>query len=246
MESDGRWRLIEYSHKDPAFNLAIEEAMLRYHLEENGPCTIRLWMNPPSVILGRFQGIDGNVNLKYCVDNGIKVLRRVSGGGAVYHDYGNLNYTLIIPNNLFNGVLKDVKASYHFLCSGVIVALRSLGVKAVEVNGNITINGKKISGSAQYRLYHSILHHGTLMIKVNINQLGKALNIKNPKKYLTNLSEHLPYNVSLSEISDAIVRAYESVFGTKFSLTKLSTWEVKEAIRLYKIKYSKTSWNIEG
>ena len=246
MENIRRWRLIEYSHKDPAFNLAIEEAILRYHLERNGPCTLRLWLNPPSVVLGCFQGVDGNVNLKYCMDNGIKVLRRISGGGTVYHDYGNLNYTLITSNNLFNGALKDVKTSYHILCSGLVEALRSLGVKAVEAGGNITINGKKVSGSAQHRLYSSMLHHGTLMIKVNMNQLGKALNIRNPGKDLTNLNEHLPDNVSILEIRDAIVRMYEKRFKIELVPSELSVWEVKEALKLYRIKYSKDSWNIEG
>jgi lipoate-protein ligase A len=95
-----------------------------------------------------------------CERLGATILRRVSGGGAVYHDHGNLNYSVILHKHSLKTRLDDVEKSYDLLCGGLIEGLKILGIDAYNQKGDIMICGKKVSGSAQHRLYDAILHHG--------------------------------------------------------------------------------------
>ena len=122
--------------------------------------------------------------METCKSLGINVLRRASGGGAVYHDWGNLNYSLIVHKSSLIANLEDVEKSYDLFCGGVIEGLRMLGIAAHNRKGDIIIDGKKVSGSAQHRLYNTILHHGTLMVDVNLDLLGRTLGLSEPRKYL--------------------------------------------------------------
>jgi lipoate-protein ligase A len=124
------WRVLDYSSEDPAMNLAIDEAILRCLLEDRSPDTLRLWRNPPSVIIGCFQNPDSDVDMEACKDLGVNVLRRVSGGGAVYHDWGNLNYSVIIHKSSLKADIEDVEKSYYLFCGGVIEGLSLLGIAA--------------------------------------------------------------------------------------------------------------------
>lgn len=237
------WRLLDYSSKNPAMNLAIEEAILRYLLEYSGPNTLRLWQNPPCVVIGYFQNPYSEVNIAICKKLRIPVVRRVSGGGAVYHDYGNLNYSLFVHKSIL-GTDTDVEKSYDLFCKGVIEGLKILGIEAYNQRGNILINNKKISGSAQYRLYNVILHHGTLMINVNLNMLKQALRISNPEKILVNLQDVIPAKISLNNIKNAIKIGFEKTLNVKFKEETLTVKERQIAKKLWRVKYSKEDWNI--
>lgn len=242
MEKGLHWRLLDYSSKNPAMNLAVEEAILRYLLECNGPNTLRLWRNPPCVVVGYFQNPYSEVNIAACKKLRIPIIRRVSGGGAVYHDYGNLNYSLFMHKSIL-GTEMDVEKSYDLFCNGVIEGLKILGIKAYNKRGSILIN-KKNSGSAQYRLYDVILHHGTLMINVNLDVLKQALGISNPEKILVNLQDVVPAKISLNSIKNAIKVGFEKTLNVKFSKGTLTLKERQIANKLWKIKYSKEGWNI--
>ena len=244
MTMQHRWRLLDYSSKDPAMNLAIEEAILRCLLEYCSPDTLCLWQNPPSVIIGCFQSPRSEVNIAACKKLGIDVLRRVSGGGAVYHDYGNLNYSLIVHKSSLKAPLEDVEKSYGLFCSGVIEGLRMLGIYAYNRGGDIMIGGKKFSGSAQHRLYDAILHHGTLMVDVNLDMLGRTLGVSDPQRHLINLHDVLPRRVPLSKIKRAINTGFEKRFNVKLKNGTLTPRERQTAKKLYEIKYSKRYWNI--
>jgi lipoate-protein ligase A len=244
MTTQHYWRLLDYSSEDPAMNLAIEEAILRCLLEHSSPNTLRLWQNPPSVIIGRFQISKSEVNIVACKKLGIDILRRVSGGGAVYHDYGNLNYSLIAHKSSLNFQIDNVEKSYDLFCSGVIEGLKMLDIDAYNLGGDIMINGKKVSGSAQHRLYDAILHHGTLMVDVNFDILGRTLRVSDPRRYLINLYDVLPRKVSLNEIKRAIKKGFEKRFNVKFKKRKtLFPRERQTAKRLYEIRYRKRDWN---
>jgi lipoyltransferase/lipoate-protein ligase len=240
------WRMLDYSSEDPAMNLAIDEAILRCLLEYHSPNTLRLWRNPPSVIIGCFQNPESYVDVDACKDLGINVLRRASGGGAVYHDPGNLNYSVIIHKSSLKANVEEVKKSYDLFCGGVIEGLRMLGITASNRTGDIVITGKKVSGSAQHRLYNTILHHGTLMIDVNLDLLGRSLGLPEPQKYLINLCDVLSREVPLGKIEKAISNGFEKKFNVMLHKETLTSKERLIAKQLYNLKYSKEDWNIHN
>jgi len=245
MITQHHWRMLDCSSKHPAMNLAIDEAILRCLLEDRSPDTVRLWQNPPTVVIGCFQNPKSEVNIAACKKLGISIVRRVSGGGAVYHDYGNLNYSLIVHKPSLRAHLDDVEKSYDLFCSGVIEGLRTLGIHAYNRKGDIMIGGKKVSGSAQHRLYDAILHHGTLMVDVDLVMLARTLGLSDPERHLINLRDVLPHEVPLSRIKRNIIGGFEKRLNMKLRKGTLTPRERQIAKNLYEAKYSKRDWNIE-
>ena len=236
------WRMIDYSSEDPAMNLAIDEAILRSVLENHGPNTLRLWQNPPAVVIGHFQDPKSVASIVDCEKLGIRIFRRVSGGGAVYHDYGNVNYSIIVRKPSLAVGVENVERSYSFFCSGVLEGLGMLRVQARNNSGNIVVEGKKISGSAQHRLYDTILHHGTLMVNVDFSTLGRALKNQNPHATLVNLSEILK-NITIEKTKNAVRKGYEKTFSVNLRKRSLTPNEMRAASSLYQTKYNNRDWN---
>lgn len=162
---------IRNESKDPHFNLALEEYVF-YNFDPNEEYVI-LWQNEPSVIIGRNQNTIEEINAKFIKEHNINVVRRMSGGGAVYHDLGNLNYTFIINSD------KDVISNFKKFTEPIVSALAKLGVKA-EFSGrnDITIDGKKFSGNAQHYANNRLLHHGTILFNSDLAVVQEALNVK--------------------------------------------------------------------
>lgn len=187
---------------DPYFNLALDEyAMKNIDVGED---YFFLWQNQPSIIIGKNQNTLEEINPHFVEENNIKVARRVSGGGAVYHDFGNLNFTFITN-------IEDVgKVNFKKYVQPVIDALKSMGVNA-EASGrnDILIDGKKISGNAQRQANGRLMHHGTLMFDVDVEKMVKALNVaedkfiskaaKSVRSRVTNIKEHLPEGTTLAD-----------------------------------------------
>jgi len=242
MKDQRHWRLLDYSLKNPAMNLAIEEAILRCRLEGKSSDTLRFWRNPPSIVIGCFQNPWKEVNLSICKELGISIFRRASGGGTVYHDYGNLNYSLIIHKSSLEANLDDVEKSYDIFCSGVIEGLKMLGVNACDRGNSIMIGERKISGSAQHRLYDVILHHGTLMVNVDLHTLEYALNLSKVERRLVNLATTLSENVSLVKIKKAIVKGFEKTLNVKFEKGLLTPEEWRVTRMLYDMKYGTSEY----
>jgi lipoate-protein ligase A len=236
------WRMIDYSSKDPAMNLAIDEAILRSVLENHGPNTLRLWQNPPAVVIGHFQDPKSVASIADCEMLGIGIFRRVSGGGAVYHDYGNLNYSIIVRKPSLAVGVENVERSYTFFCGGAVEGLGMLSVQARNNGGNIVVEGKKISGSAQHRLYDAILHHGTCMVNVDLSILGRTLKIQNPHATLVNLSEILE-SITMEKTKNAIRKGYEKTCRVNLKKGSLTPNEIRTATILYQTKYSDRDWN---
>jgi len=140
----GVWRLLDLSDADPYVNMAIEEAVMRAVGAGQAPPTLRLCQNYIAVVIGYFQDAAEEVNLEACRQSGTAVVRRITGGGAVYHDRGNLNYALSIPLH-DPRVPANVLASYHLLCQGLIEALAELGLDAEYAPINdIVVGGRKV------------------------------------------------------------------------------------------------------
>jgi len=192
---------------DPYFNLALDEYAMQ-HIDV-GEDYFFLWQNSPSIIIGKNQNTLEEINSQFVEDNKIKVARRVSGGGAVFHDYGNLNFTIITN-------ISDVnKVDFKKYVQPVIRALESMGVKA-EASGrnDILIDGKKISGNAQRQEKGRLMHHGTLMFDVSVEDMVRSLNVaddkfiskaaKSVRSRVTNIKSHLPTGTTLQLFWDQL------------------------------------------
>lgn len=233
---------LTHDNTDAYFNIASEE----YLLKHKDDYFVYLWVNAPAVIVGVNQNTMQEVNLGYTENHGIKVVRRQTGGGAVYHDLGNICYTVIAPFN-------PDENNYLKFTSPVIEYLNSIGVKA-EFSGrnDITVDGKKISGNAQTVYGNRIMHHGTILFKTDMDALTGALKpnklkmeskgIKSVRARVTNVYDNLPVKMSAKEFLDGLRKHFSSLYESyTFSHDDLS-----EIDKLVKEKYSTYEWNIGG
>ena len=165
---------IKNDNTNPYFNLAAEEYVLR-NFKEN---CFMLWRNRPSIIVGKHQNTLAEINVDYVKEKNIDVVRRLSGGGAVFHDLGNLNFTFIK-----NAEKEEALVDFKKYVEPVLEVLQHLGVNAkFEGRNDIMIDGKKISGNAEHVFKKRVLHHGTLLFSSQMADLSNALKV-NPLKY---------------------------------------------------------------
>ena len=235
---------IKNPETNPYFNLAAEEYVLK-NFKEN---CFMLWRNRPSIIVGKHQNTLAEINIDYVKENNIDVVRRLSGGGAVFHDLGNLNFTFIKNVNK-EGNLVDFKK----YTQPVIAVLNHLGVDAkFEGRNDIMINGRKVSGNAEHVFKRRVLHHGTLLFSSVMADLSQALKV-NPLKYqdkgvksvrsrVTNISDHLPHKMSVIEFHDKIfnfmVDSEEDAI-----LYEYTPEDIKNINQLVEKKYKTWEWN---
>ncbi|EMT39196.1 lipoyltransferase and lipoate-protein ligase [Thermoanaerobacter thermohydrosulfuricus WC1] len=228
---------------NPYFNLAAEEYVLKEFREE----CFMLWRNEPSIIVGKNQNTLAEINLDYVRQHKIPVVRRLSGGGAVFHDLGNLNFTFIVNEDVSS--FSDFKR----FTQPIIDVLRKLSVNA-EFSGrnDITIDGKKISGNAQYYYKNRILHHGTLLFSSSITDLSAALKVrpvkfedkgvKSVSKRVTNISEHLKEPITIEQFIDLIMNHIREQTGGS-EMYEFTQEDIKKIEKLVKEKYSTWEWN---
>ncbi|HGK6995797.1 TPA: lipoate--protein ligase [Streptococcus agalactiae] len=201
-------KYIVNTSNDPAYNVALE-AYAFQKLTDIDEIFI-LWINEPAIIIGRHQNTIQEINKEFIDKNGIHVVRRLSGGGAVYHDLNNLNYT-IISNNTQEGAF-----DFQTFSKPVIDTLAKLGVKAEFTGRNdLEINGQKFAGNAQAYYKGRMMHHGCLLFDVDMSVLGQALKvskdkieskgIKSVRARVTNIVDHLADKITVQEFSDAIL-----------------------------------------
>ncbi|MBS7605650.1 MAG: lipoate--protein ligase family protein [Candidatus Bathyarchaeia archaeon] len=241
-----KWRLLHSNFNDPYLNMAIEEAILIAVDEGKSPSTLRFWRNSRSVILGRSQNIIDEVNIEECERHRVKVVRRFTGGGAVYQDLGNLNWTFIISRDseLYPNAFSEL---YEFACNIVIGGLKDLGVNAEFIRPNsIFVKNKKISGLAAYIKRKAVLCHGTLLVHANLRILSKVL--FKLRYEVTNIRDELENNspVSMSAIKDAILHNFERRYKIEVKPGSLNTYEISLSKSLYEWKYRRDSWNFKG
>ncbi len=228
---------------DPYFNMALEEYLVK-HLD--GQDIFMLWQNQPAVIVGRNQNTIEEINPAYVSEKGIRVVRRLSGGGAVYHDQGNLNFTFVLNNP------QDF-ANFEKFTRPVIKALNRLGI-AAQNNGrnDITIGGRKFSGNAQFKHRDRLLHHGTILFDTDIGEMVQALNpsgtkisskgIKSVRSRVTNITEHLSSPMSIGEFKQLLT---EEVFREEGApeCYVLDTQDMTILNGLRDNKYAAWDWN---
>lgn len=203
------WRYIQVDTTDPAFNLALEEYVFE-SLSKDYNYFI-LWQNHNTVVVGRHQNTFNEVDETFIRENNITVVRRLSGGGAVYHDLGNLNFTFIQD-------AAGKEPDLGLFCRPVAQAIRTLGAEA-EVNGrnDITVNGMKFSGNAQYVKNGRVMHHGTLLFDSQLDVAAKALRpdpekikakgVASVRSRITNLKPLFPEGTTLPDFRKALLQA---------------------------------------
>ena len=200
--------LFDLTTTDPAFNLAAEQYI--FDALPRDRMYFMLWQNDNAVIIGKHQNTRAEINEKYVKEHGVRVVRRLSGGGAVYHDLGNLNFTFITDAR------EASEMNFRVFCEPVVRTLARFGVTA-EINGrnDMTIAGKKFSGNAQYVKDGRVMHHGTILFDSDLAAVSEALRadeekyktkaFKSVRSRVTNVAEHLPQPVPLAEFRAALL-----------------------------------------
>ena len=230
---------------NPKLNLALEEYALRNF--DSSKDYLLFYINDPSIIIGRNQNTLEEINQEYITENNIEVVRRISGGGAVYHDLGNLNFSFITNH--------DGKSISNFkkFTAPVIRVLNDMGVVA-ELKGrnDILVAEKKISGTAQFSTGKRMISHGTLLFDTDMSEVSKALQVKMSKiqskghksvrSRVANISEFLNTPISMDNFKNQILLGlYEA--REHFEIYKLTEAEWKAVHELKAEKYDLWDWN---
>ncbi|MFB5167188.1 lipoate--protein ligase [Parageobacillus toebii] len=230
---------------DPRINLAIEEYALK-NLDINETYLL-FYINEPSIIIGKNQNTIEEINTEYVEKNGIHVVRRLSGGGAVYHDLGNLNFSFITKDD------GDSFLNFRKFTEPIIKALKKLGVNA-ELSGrnDIIVEGRKISGNAQFSTRGRMFSHGTLLFDSKIENIVSALNVKKDKieskgiksirSRVANISEFLKEKMTIEEFRSVLL---ESIFGKDKDIPEyvLTEEDWANIHKLSRERYQNWEWN---
>lgn len=236
---------LEYSN--PRINMAVDEAVARHAFVSIGLNTLRFWRNPNTVMLGRFQCARLEVDLETCTRLGIEIVRRFTGGGTVYHDLGNLNYSLSIRKDSVDGIASQ--SDFNALLShGVVETLSSLGISpASDSNRGVWVEGMKVSGVSGFTGRSLYFGHGTLLVNSRLEVIRKVLvptytkfsggPVRSIPSKVTNLSNLIGFQLSMDAVKSALLSGFEEVFGTRFVRGKLHVDETRLTRQLYEEKY---------
>ena len=257
-----KWRLLKLETYDAATNMAIDEAVLRSRICGKVPNTIRFYRwNPSAVSIGRFQNVHDAVNLENCEKYGVDVVRRITGGGAVYHDsQDEITYSMIVGRDDLD--TEDVTSSYDKICKGLTNAVGLLGVKADFNQGdprncpNIAVNGRKISGSAQSFKGGVVLQHGTLLLSVDLKKMFTYLRVPWAKtcmeivnvaeRRITSLKKELGAEIDVEQAHAALVKGFQNTLEINLSESTLTPEELKTVERLRMEKFVSRNWTLLG
>ncbi len=236
--------IIDSPSTDAYFNIAAEEYLLYKYPTED---IFLLYMNAPSIIVGKFQNTLAEINLDFVNEHAIKVVRRMSGGGTVYHDLGNLNFSFhtLLGSNDFMDFSKFTEP--------VLTLLNELNVPArLEGRNDLLVDGKKFSGNAKLAKNGKMIQHGTILINSQMSVLGDALKV-NPMKFIdkavksnrarvTNLIDYLPDGTTVSGFKQLLIGKMRQIDEMSEMYT-LTAEDIRSIEQLVQEKYSTWDWN---
>jgi lipoate-protein ligase A len=237
---------------DDAFTaMAIDEALLKLNAEGRSPNTVRFWRWLPSTVsIGCFQSVEREVALEVAKRYGVDVVRRITGGGAVFHDHdGELTYSVVCRQG---DVPDDIIESYRLICGGLVRGLGELGLQAeFKPVNDILVNGKKISGSAQTRRWGAVLQHGTVLVDPDIRRMFELLKVSPEKisdkfivsvyERVTTVKRELGKKPDFEEVRNAMRAGFEESLGVKLLEGELTQEELGLAAKL-RPKYASQEW----
>ena len=245
------FRLIDTGYLDAYTNMGVDEAIMTMVSKGKIPPTLRFFGWKPSAIsIGYFQALEKEVDLEKCKEFGVDYVRRITGGGAVFHDK-EITYSFCIPEK---DVPKDIMQSYDLICGAIIKGLRTIGIDAKYAPLNdIVVNGKKISGNAQTRRMGVVLQHGTILIDVDVEKMFSLLKvpdekikdkmIANVKERLTSLNKETGQNINYNDVAIALRKGFEEQFNVQFAESELTQEEIVLANFIKKEKFATEEWN---
>ncbi len=254
-----KWRLIKLETHDAFTNMAIDEAIVTARIEGLVPNTLRFYRWKPSAVsVGRFQSVTNEVQVENCRQQGVDIVRRITGGGTVYHDSSDeITYSVIASEKDFGST--DVIHAYHSICDALIGAAKILGVRADFNPGdpkncpNIAANGKKISGSAQFHKSGVLLQHGTFLLDVDLQKMFTFLRVPWARTVqdvvcvaqnrITSIQAELDHEVGVQGAYEALAEGFKKALNLQLEEEALSGHEQQLASKLRSEKFSTDEWN---
>jgi len=236
-----------------ALNMGIDEALLGSVSRGESPPSLRLYSwSPPCVTVGYFQSLEDEVDLGACRAAGVDAVRRLTGGGAVFHD-AEITYSLVVPLG-HELAPDDILESYRRICAGLVASLARLGVDAsFEPINDIAAGGKKLSGNAQTRRSGCLLQHGTVLLDLDPEKMFSLLKvpaeklkgrlIDDVKARVTSLRGLLGREVPFAEAASALRLGFAEAWGAELEEAELSKAEVDEALALSSRRFLAPAWN---
>jgi len=246
-------RIIRDGARKGAQNMGLDEAVLEGVIAGTSQPTIRLYgWEPATLSIGYFQSLKSEVDLEACQRFGVDVLRRSTGGGAVFHQF-EVTYSLVAPVG-FCGIPEGILPSYQCICQGIICGLKRLGVESQFVPLNdIIASGKKVSGNAQTRRKGIILQHGTILLRVDVDKMFTVLKVpsekmrdkivQDVKQRVTGISDVLGREVGFEETSEALASGFVDALGCTLVPGAFTATELALAEQLAQDKYASAKWN---
>ncbi len=244
-----RWRVVGLEVHDAYFNMAIDETLMERIAEKRSPPTIHFYRwSPSAVSIGRFQSMETEVDVERCRELGVDYVRRITGGGAVYHDSkGEITYSIVAPQSEFP---QGIRESYKSICQCIIYGLSSLGIDSefAPIN-DILASGKKISGNAQTRRNGILLQHGTILYSLDLRKMFALLKVSKEKisdKLIKNAQERVTCvsnfgEISMNQLYGALLEGF-----TKGKEYEFGMWSAEELGRAEELRiglYGTRKWN---
>ena len=250
-----KWRFLDLETYDGFTNMAIDEVIFKARINDEVPNTIRFFRwKPSTVTIGRHQSLSAEVDVDACKRLGIDVVRRITGGGAVYHDYqGEITYSVIAKQDE-EQIPADVDESFMKLCQGIIFALSKLGLEASHGKvhcPSIFVNNRKISGNAQARSKGVVLQHGTILLEYDPDLMYTVLRVREGTKKekvvqsvyqnVTTVHQELGENPKMEVIKGYLVEGFEKAFDIDFQVGELTDFE-QDRLQASVEKFSSKKW----
>lgn len=258
------WRLLKLKTTDAFTNMAVDEAIMKARIEERVPNTLRFYQwRPSAVSIGRFQTLTNEVYVENCKAHQVDIVRRITGGGAVYHDSnGEITYSIVTKTADLECTDLDMLSAYQKICSGLNEAVKILGAKAEfrppdqKRCPNLTIKGRKISGNAQSCKKGVLLQHGTFLLDIDYEMMFTFLKVpwaktlddvlKISKKKLTSARQELESQFTTKKAFQALVDGFEKVLNMQLVEEELTEYENKLAKKLRRKRFVTEDWTFLG
>ena len=248
-----RWRLLQTGAHTASVNMAIDRAVLIAHSRGKVPPTVRFYQWRPSAIsIGYFQSLEAEVDLEECRRLGVDYVRRITGGGAVFHE-DELTYSIVVSED-HPSIPKNIMESYGVICGAIIRGLKNLEIDSSYYPINdILVNGKKISGNAQTRKEKTVLQHGTVIMDVDVERMFSVLKVPNEKikdKLISDVKERVTSirhvceePMSFDDVARALKKGFEEQFEVTLQEGDLTSEEKELAGIFDRDCFSVDSWN---